>query len=79
MNLNRRDFIAAPAATIAATSLLFAADPAVPWQRNIRNRHERQRRQSRWRRLCSVADQEGRNQGAHSLQFQEGAHRDARP
>src|ERR1035437_8881987 len=36
MNLNRRDFIVAPAATIAATSILFAAEPAVPWQRKIR-------------------------------------------
>src|SRR5450759_780956 len=36
MNLNRRDFMVAPAATIAATSILFAAEPAVPWQRKIR-------------------------------------------
>ena len=35
MSLNRRDFIVVPAATVA-TSLLFAADPVVPWQRKIR-------------------------------------------
>ena len=40
MTLNRRDFLVAPAATLA-TSLLaaepaFAAEPAVPWQRKIR-------------------------------------------
>ena len=34
MTLNRRDFIAVPAAAIA-TSLL-AAGPASPWQRKIR-------------------------------------------
>jgi hypothetical protein len=34
MTLNRRDFIVAPAATMAAS--LFAAEPAVPWQRKIR-------------------------------------------
>ncbi len=34
MNLNRRDFIAAPAAALATS--LFAAETAVPWQRKIR-------------------------------------------
>src|ERR1022692_2646397 len=34
MDLNRRDFIVVPAATIATS--LFAAEPAVPWQRRIR-------------------------------------------
>jgi len=34
MNLNRRDFIVAPAATM--TAFLFAAEPALPWQRKIR-------------------------------------------
>ena len=34
MSLNRRDFMVVPAATIAAS--LFAAEPAVPWQRKIR-------------------------------------------
>ena len=35
MDLNRRDFLAAPAAAALATSLL-AAETAVPWQRKIR-------------------------------------------
>jgi hypothetical protein len=35
LNLNRREFIAAPAAALIATDLL-AAEPAVPWQRKIR-------------------------------------------
>jgi hypothetical protein len=34
MDLNRRDFIVAPAATMTAS--LFAAEPALPWQRKIR-------------------------------------------
>ncbi|MGC9951122.1 MAG: alpha-amylase family protein [Bryobacteraceae bacterium] len=34
MSLNRRDFIVAPATTIAAS--LFAATPAAPWQRKLR-------------------------------------------
>jgi hypothetical protein len=34
MTLNRRDFMVVPAATVAAS--LFAAEPAVPWQRKIR-------------------------------------------
>ena len=34
MNLNRRDFMVVPAVTIATS--LFAAEPAVPWQRKIR-------------------------------------------
>lgn len=34
MELNRRDFIVVPAATMAAS--LFAADATVPWQRKIR-------------------------------------------
>jgi hypothetical protein len=33
MKLNRRDFIVAPAATLATS--FFAAEPAVPWQRKI--------------------------------------------
>ncbi len=34
MDLNRRDFIAVPAAAVAGS--LFAAETAVPWQRKIR-------------------------------------------
>ena len=52
MNLNRRDFIVAPAATVA-TSLLFAADPAVPWQRKIRRLGQTEHDRARSRR-CST-------------------------
>ena len=34
MELNRRDFMVVPAATMAAS--LFAADATAPWQRKIR-------------------------------------------